>query len=47
MLIIEMGKLESTGANIKILLVIEINQDKINRRPYWIYDNYRDGQIRN
>ena len=47
MLIIEMGKIESTGGHIKILLVIEINQDKINRRPYWIYANYREGQIRN
>ena len=26
---------------------IEINQDKINRQPYWIYANYRDGQKRN
>ena len=29
-----MGKIESTGGHIKILLVIEINQDKINRQPY-------------
>ena len=35
MLIVEMGKIESTGGHIKIMLVIEINyQDKINRRPY-------------
>ena len=26
---------------------IEINQDKINRRPYWTYANYRDGQNSN
>ena len=26
---------------------IEINQDKINQQPYWIYAYYRDGQNRN
>ena len=26
---------------------VEINQDKINWRPYWIYANYRDGQNKN
>ena len=65
MLIVEMGKIESTGGHIKIMLVIEITKKKltgghiefmliiemakieINRRPYYIYCNYRDGQNRN
>ena len=47
MLIVEMGKIESTGGHIKIMLVYRDYQDKINRRPYWIYANYRDGQNRN
>ena len=65
MLIVEMGKIESTGGHIKIMLVIEITKIKltgghiefmliiemakieINRRPYWIYANYRVGQNRN
>ena len=34
MLIVEMGKIESTGGHIKIMLVIEITKKKINRRPY-------------
>ena len=42
-----MGKIESTGGHIKIMLVIEITKIEINRRPYWIYANYRDGQNRN
>ena len=41
MLIIEMAKIKTTGGHIKIMLVIEIN-----RRPYWIYANCRDGQNR-
>ena len=41
-----MAKIESTGGHIKIMLFIDY-QDKINRRPYWIYANYRDGQNRN
>ena len=65
MLIVEMGKIESTGGHIKIMLVIEITKIKltgghieltlivemakieINRRPYGIYANYRDGKNRN
>ena len=65
MLIVEMGKIESTGGHVKIMLVIEITKIKItgghiefmliiemakteiNRRLYWIYANYRDGQNRN
>ena len=34
MLIVEMGKIESTGGHIKIMLFIEITNIKINRRPY-------------
>ena len=41
LLIIEMAKIKTTGGHIKIMLVIEIN-----RRPYWIYVNCRDGQNR-
>ena len=64
MLIVEIGKIESTGGHIKIMLVIEITKIEltcgyiefmliiemaiieINRRPYWIYANCRDGQNR-
>ena len=34
MLIIEMGKRESTGGHIKIMLIIEMAKIEINRRPY-------------
>ena len=34
MLIVEMGKIESTGGHIKIMLVIEMSKKEINRRPY-------------
>ena len=34
MLIVEMGKIESTGGHIKIMLFIEITKIEINRRPY-------------
>ena len=34
MLIVEMGKIESTGGHIKIMLVIEMSKIEINRRPY-------------
>ena len=45
MLIIKMGKIESTGGHIKIMLVIEITKKEINRRQNLIiYANYRDGQ---
>ena len=65
MLIVEMGKIESTGGHIKIMLFIEITKIKltgghiefmliiemakieINRRLYWIYANFRDGENRN
>ena len=44
MLIIEITKLESTGGHIGIKLIIETAKIEINRRPYWIYANYRDYQ---
>ena len=44
MLIVEMGKIESTGGHIKIMLFIEIAKIEINRRLYWIYANSRDRQ---
>ena len=47
MLILEMGKKESTGGHIEFMLIIEMAKIDINRRPYWIYANYRDGQNRN
>ena len=34
MLIIKIGKIESTAGHIKILLVIEITKIEINRRPH-------------
>ena len=34
MLFVEMGKIESTGGHIKIMLVIEMSKIEINRRPY-------------
>ena len=42
-----MAKIESTGGHIKIMLFIEMAKIEINRWPYWIYANYRDGQNRN
>ena len=47
MLIIEMAKIELTGGHIEFMLIIEMAKIEINRRPYWIYANYRDGQNRN
>ena len=44
MLIIEMGKIKSTGGHMKIMLIIEMAKIEINRRLYWIYANCRDGQ---
>ena len=34
MLIVDMGKIESTGGHIKIMLVIEMSKIEINRRQY-------------
>ena len=47
MLIVEIGKIELTGGHIGLMLIIEMAKIEINRRPYWIYANYRDGQNRN
>ena len=47
MLVIEITKIKLTGGHIKIMLVIEMAKIEINRRPYWIFANYRDGQNRN
>ena len=44
MIIIEMAKIESTGGQIEIMLVIEITKIKFNRQPYWIYFIYIDYQ---
>ena len=47
MLIIEIAKIEYTGGHTEIMLIIETANIEINRRPYWIDANYRDGQYRN
>ena len=47
MLVVEMAKIESTGGHIEFLLIIEMAKIEINRRPYRINANYRDGQNRN
>ena len=47
MLVIEITKIKLPGCHIKFMLIIEMAKIEINRRPYWIYANYRDGQNRN
>ena len=47
MLVTEITKRKLTGGHIEFLLIIEMAKIEINRRPYWIYANYRDGQNRN
>ena len=47
MLIVEIAKIEATGGHIEFMLIIEMAKIEINRRPYWFYANYRDGQYRN
>ena len=42
---IEMAKIEVKPVYIGFML-IEMGKIEINRRPYWIYANYRDGQNR-
>ena len=44
MLIIEIAKIEVIGGYIAFMLIIEMAKIEINRRLYWIYANYRDGQ---
>ena len=46
MLIIEMAKIKLTRGHIGIMLIIEMAKIEINRRPYWNYANYRNGQNR-
>ena len=47
MLVIEITKIKLTGGHIEFMLIIEMAKIEINRRPYWIYANYRDYQNRN
>ena len=47
MLIIEITKIKFTGGHIKFMLIREMAKKEINRWPYWIDANYRDGQNRN
>ena len=47
MLVIEITKLKLTGGHIEFMLIIEMAKKEINRRLYWTYANYRDGQNRN
>ena len=47
MLVIEITKIKVTGRHIGFMLIIEMAKIEMNRRPYWIYANYRDGQNRN
>ena len=42
--IIEITKSELIDGNIANMLIIEIAKNRIHRRPYWIYDNYKDYQ---
>ena len=44
MLIVEITKIKLTGGHIEFMLIIEMAKIEINRRLYWIYDNYRDNQ---
>ena len=46
-LVIEITKIQLTGGHIEFMLIIEMANIEMNRRPYWIYANYRDGQNRN
>ena len=43
LLVIEITKIKLTGGHIEFMLIIEMAKIEINRRPYWIYANYRDG----
>ena len=47
MLFIEITKFKLTGGQIEFMLIIEMAKIEINRRQYWIYAYYRDGQNRN
>ena len=45
-LVLEITKIKLTGGHIEFMRIIEMAKIEINRRPYWIYANYRDGQNR-
>ena len=47
MLVIEITKIKLTGGHVEFMLIIEMAKIEINRWPYWIYANYRDGQNEN
>ena len=47
MLFIEITKFKLSGGQIEFMLIIEMAKIEINRRQYWIYAYYRDGQNRN
>ena len=47
MLVTEITKIKLSGGHIEFMLIIEMAKIEINRRPYLIYANYRDGQTRN
>ena len=47
MLVIEITKIKLIGGHIEFMLIKEMAKIEINRRPYWLYGNYRDGQNRN
>ena len=47
MLVIDITKIKLTGGHIEFMLIIEMAKIEINRRPYRINANYRDGQNRN
>ena len=44
MLVIEFTKIKLTGGHIEFMLILEMAKIEINRWPYSIYANYRDGQ---
>ena len=46
-LVIEITKIKLTGGHIEFMLIIEMTKIEINRQPYLIDANYRDGQNRN
>ena len=47
MLVTEITMVKLTGGHIEFMLIIEMAKIENNRRPYWIYANYRDGQNKN
>ena len=46
MLFIGITKIKLTGGHIGFMLIVEMAKIEINRRLYWIYANFRDGQNR-